>query len=100
VPSDSESIASRLARLTADLQAVRASRPRRDRGRPTQLAIRKHFYRCEIYLAPDMVRALDRIATHMQQRAGAAISRSDLVRQAIEQYLRHAPGEGDGEGAL
>jgi hypothetical protein len=87
---DIESRLARLARLTAELQAARASRPRRGRGRPTQLAIRKNYCRFEVYLQPEMLVALDELAADMQQRTGTAIWRGDLVRTAIEEYLnRH-----------
>ena len=93
VPPNSEDVASRLARLarlTADLQATRASRPCRGRGRPTQLAIRKNFCRFELYLRPETLGALDELAADMQERTGPAVCRADLVRTAIEEYLnRH-----------
>ncbi len=92
---NSEDVAVRLAhlaRLTAELQAAGASRPRRGRGRPTQLAIRKNFSRFEVYLQPEMLVALDELAADMQQRTGTAICRGDLVRAAVQQYLQQALG--------
>jgi hypothetical protein len=93
MPPDSESIAARLARLgreASNLQTARASQPRRGRGRPTQLAIRKIFSRFEVYLQPEMLVALDELAADRQQRTGTAVCRADLVRTAIEEYLnRH-----------
>ena len=87
---DVESRLAHLARLTAELQVARASRPRRGRGRPTQSAIRKNYCRFEVYLRPETLDALDEIAAAMQERTGTMICRGDLVRAAIEQYLQQA----------
>lgn len=88
---NNEDVASRLARLArqaAERQAARASRPRRGRGRPTQLAIRKNYRRVELYVEPETLVALDELAADMEERTGAAVCRGDLIRTAVEQYLR------------
>ena len=92
---NSENVASRLARLarlTAELQAARAGQPRRGRGRPTQLAIRKNFRRFELYLEPETLVALDELAANMQQRTGTGICRGELVRTAVDRYLQQTLG--------
>src|SRR5688572_10454251 len=92
VPSNSEhDITIRLNRLADELRATMLSRQRRGRGRPTRLGIRKNFYRSEIYLSPDAIRDLDQVAADMQRRTGTAISRSDLIRTAVDRYLHDVP---------
>jgi len=63
-------------------------------GRPSQ-GIRSGYARLDVYVSPDMREALDRIADRETQRSGQAVTRTDIVRTALEAYIReHLPEAG------
>jgi hypothetical protein len=60
-------------------------------GRP-DTGIRKGFARLDSYVEPALRDALDRIADRQTQRSGQNVSRTDVVRAALEAYVReHLP---------
>lgn len=61
----------------------------RPRGRPNK-GIGERFKQVSIYLPPDVLDALDRLVDRRLQRSGYAISRTDVIRQAILEHLEKA----------
>lgn len=60
--------------------------PARPRGRPSK-GIDRTFKPVHVYLPPEVVARLDRLVDLDIQRTGHAITRVDLMRQAIMEYL-------------
>lgn len=56
------------------------------RGRPSK-GIGEHYRQVSVYLPPDMLEALDREVDRRFLRSGHAISRTDIIRQAIIEHL-------------
>ena len=56
------------------------------RGRPSK-GIGEHYRQVSVYLPPDMLEALDREVNRRFLRSGHAISRTDIIRQAIIEHL-------------
>jgi len=86
MPSDREDVSAALARLVAQLQAAKPSRPRR-RGRP-DTGIRSGFRRLEVYIQPELYDALSRLADRIEQRTGKSTRCSDIVRAALRAYVQ------------
>jgi hypothetical protein len=76
----------------AKRQKKRASQSKS--GRPRQ-GIRAEYVRTEVYLPTAVRDALDRLADRQSQRSGQTVTRTDVVRQALEAYIReHLPEAG------
>jgi hypothetical protein len=96
MPSKHEDITTALAHLTDAIQAQAAKpqSPRRRRGRPSQ-GIRSEYTRVEVYLAPDVRDALDRLADRRETQTSRSVRRSDIIRAALTEYLcQHLPEAG------
>ena len=63
------------------------SPPHRGPGRPSQ-GIRSGYVRLDVYVPLDLRTALDRIADNEQQYSGETVTRSDVVREALEAFVR------------
>jgi hypothetical protein len=56
------------------------------------LGIRSKYARVEVYLAPDVRDALDRLAGRRKTQTGRSTRRADVIRDALVRYLReHLP---------
>jgi hypothetical protein len=62
-----------------------AKRPRP--GRPDR-GIRRDYLKTEVYLPRDLRAALDRLADREQQRTGRTVTRSDIMRKALQTFWR------------
>lgn len=63
-------------------------------GRPNN-GIRSGFARLDVYIKSALRDALDRIADRESQRSGKTVTRTDVVRSALEAYAReHLPDAG------
>jgi hypothetical protein len=63
-------------------------------GRPSQ-GIRAEYVRTEVYLPTAVRDAFDRLVDRREQQTGTPTSRSDVVRDALVEYLRkHLPEAG------
>jgi metal-responsive CopG/Arc/MetJ family transcriptional regulator len=56
------------------------------RGRPSK-GIGEHYRQVSVYLPPEMLEALDREVDRRFLRSGHAVSRTDIIRQAIIEHL-------------
>jgi hypothetical protein len=80
-------ITDRLNHVLNQLQSASARRERRRPGRPNQ-HIRGTYKRLDIYLPPDMVSDIDRIAATRETRTGCSAPRVDVIRDALAAYIR------------
>jgi hypothetical protein len=55
-------------------------------GRP-DTGIRSGYARLDVYVSPDMREALDRIADRQSQHTGQTVTRTDVIRAALEAYV-------------
>lgn len=62
---------------------------RKGPGRPSQ-GIRSGYVRVEVYLPPDVRQGLDRLVRRRAHQTGQSTHRSDVIREALAMYLRHA----------
>jgi hypothetical protein len=60
-------------------------------GRPSQ-GIRSGYARLDVYVSTSVCEALNRLADRQTQHAGQAVTRTDVIRAALEAYIReHLP---------
>ena len=58
---------------------------KRDRGRPKGIRAAMRTY--GIRFDDDMINQVDRIAEAMREETGFSLDRSDIIRQAVKEYL-------------
>jgi hypothetical protein len=81
---NANSITDRLTAVLSQLQAGPGPREAKRRpGRPSRHHIRRTFKRLDLYLEPQLFDALGEIAEEL----GPKVSRSDLVRRAVEDFV-------------
>jgi predicted transcriptional regulator len=61
------------------------STDKRDRGRPKGNKVAMKTY--GIRFDEDMINQVDRIAEAMREQTGFSLDRSDIIRQAVKEYL-------------
>ena len=70
-----------------DLGAAATAPPARRRGRPGK-GIRAAFRQVSVFLPPDLLAQLDRLVEQEERRTHRAVTRPDILRAALAEYLQ------------